>query len=178
MTISLPSICSLFALLIGINTYNGGQKSASGTEANVTVKHSTSNSSTILDLRGAVPDAENFEKYLLNTLRVDKDNISVLLDERATRKNIIDAFQDLANNKKIKKNDSIFIFYAGHGAQALPPNRMAGLPGRPEHVELLVPYGFVEGSTEYQHMGIPDYTLAALLDKISKEKGNNIVCRT
>ena len=161
--------------MIGINTYIGDQ-SASSHETNNTVKDGTS--STIRNLFGAVPDAERFQAYLLDTLKIEKGNLSVLLDQNATRENIIRAFQDLANNKKIQKNDSIFIFYAGHGAQALPPRRMDGLPGRPEHVELLIPYGFIQGSTEYRHMGIPDYTLAALLDNISKEKGNNIVCRT
>ena len=147
-----------------------------GTEANVTTRDSAYDSPTISDLRGAVSDAQKFEAYLLDTLKIDKDNISVLLDGQATRKNIIDAFQKLAENDRIKKDDSILVYYAGHGAQALPPKRLAGVPGCPEYVELLIPYDYINNSTDYRRMGIPDYTLAALLDKISKEKGNKIVC--
>lgn len=101
----------------------------------------------------------------------------MLLDEQATRHNIIDAFQKLAKNDKIKKDDSIFIFYAGHGAQVLPPKRLTKIIGCPEKVELIIPYGSLFDAKDHQHMAIPDFTLAALLDKIAKEKGNHIVCR-
>ncbi|KJA22663.1 hypothetical protein HYPSUDRAFT_645955 [Hypholoma sublateritium FD-334 SS-4] len=144
---------SLFALLIGINTVD----------------------STIFQrLRGAVSDAERFKFYLQNTLKVDESRIKLLLDKEATRCNIIEAFQNLAKNPDIKRDDSILIFYAGHGWRALPPLRMASLPGCPERVELLIPSDFDQDSQDFQHMGIPDYTLAALLDKVSKSKGNRI----
>ncbi len=132
---------------------------------------SLSNLPVFSNLRGAVSDAKKFRDYLINTVEVDPRHISLLIDEQATRENIIDAFRRLAHNPKIGHGDSIFIFYAGHGAQALPPQSMLGLPGCPEYVELLVPYN----SINYRDM-IPDYTLEALLDEISKKKGNNIVC--
>ena len=103
-------------------------------------------------------------------------HITLLLNEYATRENIIKEFQQLANNNNIKAGDSILIYYAGHGAQALPPKRMLKLDGCPDHIELLIPYDYGKDPKNHQHMGIPDYTLAALLDKIAKAKGDNIVC--
>ncbi len=108
-----------------------------------------------MHLQGAVPDAQKFEKYLIDTLKVDKSNISTLLEGDATRKGIIDAFTKLAENEKIKKDDTILIYYAGHGSQALPPEWMTKKPACPEHVELLLPYDYFIGSTDSQHMGIP-----------------------
>ena len=159
--------------MIGIDRYNNGQKIAVRPE---NARRDAFDCPKIDNLREAVSDAQKFEAYLLDTLKIDKNNVLILLDEHATRKNIIDALKKLAENDKIKKDDSIFIYYAGHGAQALPPKRLAGVPGCPEYVELLIPYDYINNSTDYRRMGIPDYTLAALLDKISKEKGNKIVC--
>lgn len=167
---------SLFALLIGINNYGG--TSGIRLQASEDSTPNSRSSSQFLNLRGAVPDAKAFKKYLLHTLKVDESHITMLLDEQATRVNIIDAFEKLAKNDNITKDDSIFIFYAGHGQQALPPTRLTKITGCPEKVELIIPYGTLLDTTDHQHMAIPDFTLAALIDKIAKEKGNRIVCRT
>ncbi len=77
------------ALVIGINSYEGYWR----------------------PLRNAVNDAEG----LANTLR-DKyqfDEVITLLDEQATRRNIIQKFEWLSENTT--KDDNILIFYAGHG---------------------------------------------------------------
>ena len=101
----------------------------------------------------------------------------MLLDEQATRDNIIKAFQELAKNDNIKKDDSIFIFYAGHGAKALPPKRLSHMSGLPEQIEIIIPYDYRPDTEKHEYMPIPDFTLAVLVDKISKEKGDHIVCR-
>lgn len=161
---------SLFALLIGINDY-------SATRANNEPPPASDlrGSLDFHNLKGAIPDVTSFKEYLLNALQVDESNITMLLDKHATRVNIIDAFQKLANNDRIKKDDSIFIFYAGHGARALPPTRLAQIAGCPEQIEVIIPYDFLQNSKDHRHMAIPDFTLAVLIDRISKEKGNHIV---
>lgn len=200
----LRIIYSFFALLIGINKYNGHSSTTTSTRGarpsplSVGIPNSMVNPSIpgsltwtatdkpsnpssplpiFLDLLGAVPDAKAFEKYLLDTLKVDPSHITLLLDQEATRDKIINAFQKLASNNDIKEGDSIFIFYAGHGAQASPPERLSTLPGCPEHVEVLIPYDYSKDPVTHERMGIPDYTLAALLDKIATKKGDNIVRR-
>ncbi|KJA21668.1 hypothetical protein HYPSUDRAFT_41803 [Hypholoma sublateritium FD-334 SS-4] len=161
---------NLFALLIGINDYGG----TSGTRSSEDSTRNSRSLSQFPDLRGAVPDANAFQNYLLNTLKVDESNITVLLNEQATRANIINAFQNLAKNDNIKADDSIFIFYAGHGAQALPPKRLTKITGCPERIELIIPYDFRHDAKDHRHMAIPDFTLSVLIDKIAKEKGNHI----
>lgn len=169
----LPSYSSrLFALLIGINTYNGSKNTSN---SRATAVYSPNELPTFNDLRGAVPDAEQFHEYLITDLQVPQSHITFLRDKEATRERIIKAFQELSTNEKIQKGDSIFIFYAGHGAQAYPPKRLIGTPGCPERVELLVPHDYHKDPANVQNMGIPDYSLAALLNKIAKEKGDNIV---
>ncbi|KJA29203.1 hypothetical protein HYPSUDRAFT_61236 [Hypholoma sublateritium FD-334 SS-4] len=160
-----------FALLIGINKYNSHSGTTTSTRG---ARPSPLSPPIFLDLLGAVPDAKAFEKYLLDTLKVDPSHITLLLDHEATRGKIIDAFQKLASNNDIKEGDSIFIFYAGHGAQASPAERLAILPGCPEHVEVLIPYDYNKDLATHERTGIPDYTLAALLDKIATKKGDNI----
>lgn len=163
----------LFALIIGINRYNShtisnsrGQKPYYSSEIELPL---------FTNLRGAVADAENFCKYLTSDLFVPSERIKLLCDEEATRAEIIKAFQDLGERQDIRKGDSIVIFYAGHGAQALPPQRLSDTPGCPTYVELLVPHDFGKDPKNYQSKGIPDYTLAALLNGIAEKKGDNIV---
>jgi hypothetical protein len=134
--------------------------------------------SSFPNLRGAIADAEHFYEYLTSTLEVPKERITVLHNEQATRSKIIAAFRKLGNDKDICHGDSIIIFYAGHGAQALPPQRLLGKPGCPKYTELLVPYDFNKFPGQQDSMGIPDYTLAALLNTIARNKGDRIVSDT
>lgn len=161
----------LFALLIGINTYNGEASStASQPRASSAV-----NFPPFPNLRSALSDAEKFNNYLIADLKVHKDHITFLRDTEATRDRIIGAFKNLADDERIVKGDAIFVFYAGHGAQALPPKSMINKEGCPEKVELLLPHDYNHFPGNQENMGIPDYTLGALINKISKKKGDNIV---
>ncbi|KAF9476892.1 hypothetical protein BDN70DRAFT_922963 [Pholiota conissans] len=165
----------LFGLVIGINTYNRRQS-----PQNAPISRGPQVSSKkkpyipiFSNLGGAVGDAKRFHKYLTSPeVGIPQDQITLLCEQQATRTNIIKAFQGLADEARIRKGDSIVIYYAGHGAQALPPKRLLNVPGCPEYNELLIPYDFNDG--EQEEMGIPDYTLAALLDSIAKKKGDNI----
>ncbi|KAK0440950.1 uncharacterized protein EV420DRAFT_1127745 [Desarmillaria tabescens] len=81
-------------------------------------------------LHGCVSDALEVNDYLLNDLGVPKDRIQLLLGpsgkhcarclpveySNPTRANIISTLCDLVTNPKIEKDDSIIIYFAGHGS--------------------------------------------------------------
>lgn len=62
-------------------------------------------------LKEPVKDAEEIKKTLL--FRYYIDQVYSLYDENATKKNILGLFQKL--QKELRANDSLLIFYAGHG---------------------------------------------------------------
>jgi caspase domain-containing protein/uncharacterized protein DUF1566 len=64
-------------------------------------------------LKTAVNDAEALKKVLLSRYHFDKDHLIELYDDQATEKNIIAKLRFLA--EKVGKDDSLVIFYAGHG---------------------------------------------------------------
>ncbi|CEL61405.1 hypothetical protein RSOLAG1IB_09997 [Rhizoctonia solani AG-1 IB] len=142
---------SLYALIIGINKYP---------------------SLDINNLNGAVQDAERFRDYLIRDLRVPRTQITILLDQQATRGEIIAAFQDLGRNPRIKDQDPIVIFYAGHGANLKKPEDwQTGT----EYIQALVPHDTkVQDGRGNLVVPLPDRTVAALLNEISSSKGNNI----
>lgn len=143
---------SLFVLIIGINTYT---------------------SSRLVRLRGPTTDARAFTEYFKEQLGVPDSQIQVLINEQASRQAIIEAFTALKNDVRIKKGDPIFIFYAGHGGEAeAPAGWEAG--GKGAKIQMLMPQNFSDEPGK-EVPGIPDYTVAALLNQIAKEKGDNIV---
>ncbi|KAF8970570.1 caspase domain-containing protein [Flammula alnicola] len=141
---------SIFALIVGINTYS---------------------SERFPSLKGAVADALAFQEYLMKDLQVPGDQITLLCDEKATRSAILEGFTSLANSDGIKKGDPIFIFYAGHGAQG--PSPTTWKPYGDQTIEFLVPRDY-DPDSEPKIESIPDYTLAALLNRIAEKKGDNI----
>jgi len=64
-------------------------------------------------LKTAVNDAKAVKEVLLSRYHFEKEHLIELYDEQATRKNIISKLRYLANN--IQEEDSLIIFYAGHG---------------------------------------------------------------
>jgi len=64
-------------------------------------------------LTTAVSDAKSVGDVLLSRYYFDKDHLIELYDEQATRKNILGKLRYLAN--KVREDDSLVIFYAGHG---------------------------------------------------------------
>ncbi len=64
-------------------------------------------------LKTAVNDAKSVRDVLLSRYYFDKDHLIELYDEQATRRNILGKLHFLA--KKVRKDDSLVIFYAGHG---------------------------------------------------------------
>lgn len=82
-----------WALIVGINDYKEWPK-----------------------LQYAVNDANGVKKVLMEKLEFKEENIILLENEQATRKNILSAFgEKLIDPSIVSKDDAVFIFYAGHG---------------------------------------------------------------
>jgi len=137
----------LFALVIGIDAYL-----------------------SLSPLTGAVNDAKAVEGFLKSRMNVPPDRIQLLLDRDASRKGITKAFRQLSEESKIKKNDPILIYYAGHGAQLDAPSGWE--VGGPERkIQAICPYDYGKEHVK----AIPDRTIGGFLDLICEKKGNNIV---
>ena len=79
-------------------------------------------------LQYAVKDAQAVRDILIRKYRFKPENIHLLLNEEATRERILSVLGDtMGNPDKIKKDDRVFVFYAGHGAtKRLPSGRYLG----------------------------------------------------
>jgi len=64
-------------------------------------------------LKTASNDARSVKDVLLQRYHLDNSRIVELINEQATRHNILNSFVELA--KKVKPDDSLLVFYAGHG---------------------------------------------------------------
>src|SRR5262249_26701785 len=93
------------AVIIGINDYQNWPK-----------------------LRYCVNDANSIEQMLTGQYGFKKNNIIKLLDKDATRERIVWALGDqMADPNRVKKDDRVFVFFAGHGAtRKLPSGKEMG----------------------------------------------------
>ena len=107
--------------------------------------------------------------FLVTDLSVSEKQIRVLLNEEASRSGIIQAFIDLRKDTRIKEGYPILIFYAGHGAEVISPERWETGDTK---IQAIVPHDYPV--VPY----LPDRTIGALIDLISGEKGDNIVCHS
>ena len=94
-----------WAVIVGINDYQNWPK-----------------------LRYCVNDADSVEQMLITQYGFKKSNIIKLLNRDATREKIVWALGDqLADTKKVGKDDRVFVFFAGHGAtRRLPSGKELG----------------------------------------------------
>jgi hypothetical protein len=83
------------ALLIGINQY-----------PNLEARH---------QLHGCVNDVQVMERILIDTFGFAAPNITVLLDEAATRQGIMAAMDRLISNAS--QDDVVALYYSGHGSE-------------------------------------------------------------
>ena len=67
------------------------------------------------DLSGCVNDVTNMSDILLRHFGFTTKEIRILVDERATKKNILDRLKWLVN--KAKGNDRLLFHFSGHGSQ-------------------------------------------------------------
>jgi peptidoglycan/xylan/chitin deacetylase (PgdA/CDA1 family)/uncharacterized caspase-like protein len=79
-------------------------------------------------LRYAVNDAKAIAELLHSKLGFAKENIIELYDTAATRERIVRALGDtLADPRRVKPEDRVFVFFAGHGmTRKLPSGRELG----------------------------------------------------
>ncbi len=68
-----------------------------------------------MELYGCVNDAENIKKMLVNRMGYDEDNVSLLLEEHATRYGILRALCELTVLAKRVGAEECWISYSGHG---------------------------------------------------------------
>ncbi|KAJ7143198.1 caspase domain-containing protein [Mycena crocata] len=145
--------CPFFAFIIGIDEYL---------------------SYDIPDLRGCVNDAQTIRAFLINRFHIPEAQIVFLTNEQATREAILEKFQShLIYNPSIEKDDTIIVYYAGHGSRAGAPDSWPSIDGK---IETLVPHD-ERGKTARGDVihGIPDRTINTLLSTLATAKGNNIV---
>jgi metacaspase-1 len=67
------------------------------------------------DLSGCVNDVTNMRDILLKYFGFTTKDIRLLVDERATKKNIIDGLKWLVD--KAKSNNRLLFHFSGHGSQ-------------------------------------------------------------
>ncbi|MCS6923577.1 MAG: caspase family protein [Fimbriimonadales bacterium] len=82
-------------------------------------------------LQYAVKDAEVFRQLLIEQFGFPPENITLLLDEQATRQAIIDAIRNLARSGRVGKNDLVVLFFSMHGVI---------VPVEGEDLGFLIPY--------------------------------------
>lgn len=71
----------------------------------------------------AVNDARAMQALLVEKFAVKPENITLLLDGEATRERIMTVLGDaLADPEKVKRDDRVLVFFAGHGATRLLPS--------------------------------------------------------
>lgn len=150
----------MFALVIGIDKYKSG---------------------SIWDLDSCVSDAQRMNRWLMNDLRVPKENTRLLLDTEATKAGIEAAFlSHLVNNSSIQRGDAILIYFAGHGSlMPSPPDWYSGILSSrnvhtPPKVQVLCPYDHDTKGPEGRIAGLSDRSLKALIRDLSQAKGDNI----
>ncbi|KAJ7926155.1 caspase domain-containing protein [Mycena leptocephala] len=149
--------CPVFALIIGIN------------------KACDLNAYKALPgLKGCVNDAKDFQDFLKKSLHVPDSHIKLIINEDATRANILDAFKThLINNTDIRAggDDAIIFFYAGYGSRVAASNSRYSTDGK---VETICPHDedIIEKSGAIP--GIPDYVVHSLLQQVAFVKGNNV----
>ena len=67
----------------------------------------------VQNLNYAVDDAESIKEILEDSFHFPSYNISILINEEATKQNILKSFSEITKNAK--SNDRVLVFFAGHG---------------------------------------------------------------
>lgn len=135
---------TLYALLVGINEYD--------------------RRSRIPWLKGCVNDIHGMQAYLESRVADVDLQIKTLIDEQATRQNIIDGFRQ--HLSQASAEDVALFYYAGHGAQATAPEPF--WPVSPDRMmETIVCY---DSRIDADHWDLADKELAQLIAEVDRSK--------
>jgi hypothetical protein len=102
MIASLSTFAENYALIIGIGNY------------------------PYQPLEGPVNDAQSIKTILESRWAFKAENIETLIDQQATRENILQAIDELYT--KTQPQDNIFLYYSGHGTSVYDNTIQAPLP--------------------------------------------------
>ena len=110
--------------------------------------------------------------YLVNYLQVPEDHIQLLVDDGATRDNILTAFYDhLRDNTRVQHGDTIIMYFAGHGSSYAA----AGLfPATLAPIESICPVDRGQLLHGQKVLDISDREINLFLSELCESKGNNI----
>lgn len=118
-------------------------------------------------LRYAANDAQGVRDVLIQKYQFKPQNVFLLLNKDATRQNILSLLGDkLGNAEMIKREDRVFVFFAGHGAtRKLPSGRDLGYI-IPVDADLSSYEGQAISMTNFQDIaeGIPAKHLLFIMD--------------
>ncbi len=122
-----------------------------------------SNYQHVEKLRYADKDALAFYQYLVNDNQIPKDQVTLLLNEEATLQNLKDALGvDL--KKKARRQDTVIIYYAGHGA----PEANRGSPDGDGVEKYLLPYD--ADAHRLYSTALPMLELSRIFSRLSAER--------
>lgn len=171
-------LTNMWALLIGIENYPQPEEPERlPDDAGTTLEHwvrPREVSDPPENPDGALHDVEEVHEYLRER-GVPESQILILKDDKATRANMLSAFQHhLINNPDITRDDPILFYYSGHGCRGPAPDGWAAaLEGDDSQIEYMVPYDSV-GFGQLGKPGIPDRTTRALIHELAQRKGRNV----
>ncbi len=70
----------------------------------------------------AAADARAIRELLVTRFQFQPSHVTLLLDEQATKANILEALGDRLDQRRVHREDRVFVFFAGHGATRALPN--------------------------------------------------------
>jgi hypothetical protein len=117
------------------------------------------------DLQGCVNDAENMRDILTKIYKFDPENIRVVIDERATRKGILDRLKWLLDGAI--PGDELVFHYSGHGSQVRDRN---GDELNDKLDEILCPHDLNWDNP------LTDDILASMIGKLNKKVNFTMIC--
>ncbi|MFC0515138.1 caspase domain-containing protein [Mucilaginibacter angelicae] len=113
-------------------------------------------------LMGCVNDVMMMRSLLMRKFSFPAEQITILPNEKATRKAILNAFHDLIANTRSK--DTVVIFYSGHGSQISNPTETDGLS------ETIIPYDYRD--SQFGALPITDKQIGNMLGELSLKTPN------
>ncbi|PBK66525.1 hypothetical protein ARMSODRAFT_349769 [Armillaria solidipes] len=123
-------------------------------------------------LKGGVSDALSIQDYITKDLGVPRDHIHLLLDESATRANIVNTLCGLYSDNRILHGDIILIYFAGYGSSYPDPGDQDICPD--DAIDAICP---IDRGNEVDGTVIPDISdreFNSILSAISSVKGHRI----